>query len=311
MYKSIRNQIEFLYSQYKDMTSEVLFNAQTDFLIDSIKAIPYCKSILESLKKNHPVKDDEIIRRKESFVYDWLPDVIYKSKEYYLSYCLHAYEFYRNKKRRAGHAGYLDEYYSDMRIFSQGVSSSGNRMQVFKTEFIWPLLCYVISNINEEAHIVYTLERYKQRVEMFTKVELHENGELKKETDLQKDLALFLFDQYLEFHKEIEVGDGKIDFQIENNNDEHYGCGLSCNEKPYIVEIKRVTDSNINDFVKWKSQLNTYLGRLNGKGYLLLYVDNDIELVLQEEENIKINYIYTGKESPSKLKHRITINAHN
>lgn len=293
------------------MTSEVLFNAQTDFLMDSIMAIPYCKSILDSLKKKYPVKDDEIIGRKDTYVYKWLPDIIYNSKEYYLSYCLHTYEYFRQTKRKEGHYNYLEEYYSDMKIFSQGVTSSGNRMQVFKAEFIWPLLCYVISNINEEAHIVYTLERYKQRVEMFTKVELHDNETLKQEKALQKDLALFLFDQNLEFHKEIEVGDGKIDFQIENNNDEHYGCGLSCNEKPYIVEIKRVTDSNINDFVKWKSQLNTYLGRLNGKGYLLLYVDNDIELVLQEEENIKINYIYTGKESPSKLKHRITINTHN
>lgn len=307
MYKSIRNQIEFLYSQYKEMTSEVLFNAQTDFLIDSIKAIPYCKNVLESLKTKHPIKDDLIIGKDDNGVYDRLPDIIYQSKEYFLSYCLHAYEFYKAKKLNTGHSSYLTEYYSDMRIFNQGVSSSGNRMQVFKTEFIWPLLCYVISNINEDAHIVYTLERYKQRVEMFSKAELHDNETLKPETYLQKDLALFLFDQNLEFHKEIEVGDGRIDFQIENDNDEHYGCGLSCNEKPYIVEIKRVTDSNINDFAKWMSQLSTYLGRLNGRGYLLLFVDKDIELVLQEEENIKINYIYTGKDSPSKLKHRITI----
>lgn len=289
------------------MTSEVLFNAQTDFLMDSVMAIPYCKCILDSLKNNYPVENDEIIERKDIFVYKWLPEIIYKSKEYYLSYCLQAYEYFRYIKRKDGHNNYLEEYYSDMKIFSQGVSSSGNRMQVFKTEFIWPLLSYIISNLNEEAHIIYTLERYKQRVEMFTKTELHENGKLKKETDLQKELALFLFDQNLEFHKEIEVGNGRIDFQIKDRHDEHYGCGLSCDEKPYIVEIKRVTKDNKNDFAKWKSQLNTYLYRLKGKGYLLLYVDDDIEMELQEEENIKINYIYTGTKRPSNLKHRITI----
>lgn len=289
------------------MTSEILFNAQTDFLMDSVMAIPYCKKILDTLKENYPIEESIITGNKTS-TYRWLPNVIYKSKEYYLSYCLHSYEYFRRQKCSTGHTNYLEEYYSDMKIFSQGVSVSGNRMQVFKTEFIWPLLCYVISCLNEEAHIVHALERYKQRVEMFTKGTLHKGNELIGETKLQDDLALYLFDQGIEYCKEAQVGNGKIDFSISDTEEKTQGIGLLCQNEPYVIEVKRYSNNQKNYIDKWAKQLKTYMGRTLHKGCLVIFYDEEIGLKLCDTLNFKYISIYTGNIIPSKINKIIEVN---
>lgn len=305
MYKSIIQKIEFLYSQYKDMTSEVLFNAQTDFLFDSVLKIPYCKYILDVLMSKYPIKDEEIVKKDGEFVYKWLPEIIQKSKEYYLSYCLHAYFYFRKIKRGSNHKNYLDEYYSDIRIFNQGVTASGNRMMVFKTEFIWPLLCYVISNLDEEAHIYYVLNRYKQRVEMFSKESLYSDGKLAKENKLQNDLATFLFDQGIEFSREEQVGNGKMDFCIQDKK--RKGISLPCNKAALVIEVKIFTEDKRLDIERWANQLKTYMGRTLAKGCLIIFYDKEVSLKLKDTLDFKYIAIYTGNTPASERKEIIEV----
>lgn len=301
------NKIVTLYNQYKEVTSEVMFNAQTDYLIDSIMEIPLCSDMINSLKnkQEYVVCTKEIEKRLHSYTYKWLPDVIYKGQNCYLSFCIQAYWYLREEKSSVSCKNYLEPYYSDMGWLRAHVVNKGNDMEVFKTSFILPLINYLCNAIDEESVILYYLKRYRQRVERFTHNIFSKDD---KEPVFQRDLALFLFDQEITFYKESETGNGRTDFQIlyTDSSGFHYGTNLECNDSPYVVEIKVCDDETKIDTKAWEGQLNAYLRQLGGtKGCILVYI-RDVKKkdgnIFKETEQIKYIPIYLGVKTPCKQK---------
>ena len=162
-----------------------------------------------------------------------------------------------------------------------------DKVRIFKTDVIRPIVDYIISQIKEHNLIYYYLERYKGRVERYTFASLADKNEL----SLQKDLALYFFDQGLSFYHEPNLGHGRPDFVID----------LDCNDIPFIVEIKKIqklTQGIIDNSLR---QLKTYLGQFPSYGCLYVFTKdvNYADYSRDIDDKLTIRCVYLGGKSPS------------
>ena len=275
----IINRIEECYQAYIGRKSDVLLNFATDTLIEQILNIPCCKAILDDVKRKYPISEDDIRNNqiKDYFVYI---DDITRDMGYFISYCLHWLDYVRKMKIVKSPDGYDKEC---SWLFSN-IRGSKDSISLFKTDFIRPILDYIICQMGNEAYILYLLDRYKQRVERFGVI-LDINT--KKELALQKELHLYLFDQGLELYNSANTGKGEIDFVVK------------CNEAPFIIEVKVYRKRGRKS--TYLSQLKKYMEQLPAdKGCLYIFTSEDVKFRLKEQdESVQVITVYTGQTTPS------------
>ena len=301
----IINKIEAYYKQYLERESGLMFNESTDFFFDSLMQIPYCKTILDDLDN---ICDIDIPERGITELDKTIKAFINKGQAYYASYCLRFYKELRKrreqtvesqKEHKLGGHSILKPYCAYALWIHKSINETGDVQQLFKTDFVRPIVDYIINLTTNENAIIYFVERYKERVEQFHTVKIHKRSKT-KELDLQEDLALYLHDNGLSFFQEVKKGNGRLDFMCDVIGEHHYGCALECNNKPYIIEVKYYRDKRqIKDGIL---QLKRYMNRTNAYGCLLVYVDKasfnfEIE---NPYEDIRILYIDLIENSPSK-----------
>ena len=288
----IISKVERFYKQYLEQGSGIMLNANTDYFFDNLLSIPYCKHIFDYLVSHNSVPAQLIEERQEKCYLEFFEDMTKHGQEYYIAYCIQLYLYLRN------HNGKISNPYCYETVWIDSFGSEhGNRFQLFKTDFIRPIVDYIINSITNEAIILYYLDRYKTRLERFKTIHFTDKT---REWDLQKDIALYLFDNSLEFHRELDLGNGKLDFLIELDNKEHYGTVLDCNDKPYIVEVKYFKEKlQEHDIKKAIRQLSAYMRVQNAYGCLMAYImdANKKPLRNYEIEEIEIIPIYVGEES--------------
>lgn len=290
----IIKKVERFYKQYLDQKAEIMLNVNTDYLFDKLLSIPYCKCILDKLEEKYEIRNDEIEERKEEDYLSFFDEITKCGQEYYIAYCLKLY------KNLCEHNGKMSDPYCDETVWIDAFDTGkADRFLLFKTDFIRPIVDYIIDSITNEAIILYYLDRYKSRLERFKTCHITNETH---EFDLQKDLALYLFDNNIEFQKELDLGNGKLDFLIEANGQEHYGTVLDCNDKPFIVEVKyfkeKLQEYNIKNAIR---QLSAYMRVQSSYGCLLAYIKDtgDKPLRNYEIDGIEIIPIYVGDESAS------------
>lgn len=278
--ETILQKLENYYYQYLNLTSNVMLNLNTDSLISRIESLPQCKQILEELRNDHPIADDEL---KQLVEIDKFKKLFEKHNgAYYASFCLQWYYFLKNN------GGFGMRTYADKAIWLLKKDKDAlDKVRIFKTDVIRPIVDYIISQIKEHNLIYYYLERYKGRVERYTFASLADKNEL----SLQKDLALYLFDQGLSFYHEPNLGHGRPDFVID----------LDCNDIPFIVEIKKIqklTQGIIDNSLR---QLKTYLGQFPSYGCLYVFTKdvNYADYSRDIDDKLTIRCVYLGGKSPS------------
>lgn len=299
----IINKIEAYYKQYMERRSGLMFNESTDFFFDSLMQIPYCKTILDDLEK---ICDITIPQSGYIELDKIIMAFIGKGQAYYAAFCLHFYRVLRKRREhtielrkelKPGEYAILKPYCKYAIWTNESVNEAGDTQQLFKTDFVRPIVDYIINLTTNENAIRYFIERYKERAELFRTVKIDDNT---KEYDLQEDLALYLYDNGLTFYQEVKRGNGRLDFMVDIIGGEHYGCAIECNDKPYIIEVKHFRDhQQIEDGI---CQLKRYMNRTNAYGCLLVYVDKDNFLfdINNPYEDITILYIDLIINSPSK-----------
>lgn len=299
----IINKIEVYYKQYLERRSGLMFNESTDFFFDSLMQIPYCKTILDNLEK---LCDLEIPTRGYIELDKSVMAFIGKGQAYYAAFCLHFYRVLRERrehtvelkeKQKPGEYAILEPYCKYAIWTNKSINETGDMQQLFKTDFVRPIVDYIINLTTNENAIMYFIERYKERAELFHTVKIDDKT---NEYDLQEDLALFLYDNGLTFYQEAKKGNGRLDFMVDIIGGEHYGCAIECNDKPYVIEVKYFRDNQqIKDGI---CQLNRYINRTKAYGCLLVYVDKAGFQLGQYNtyEDITILYIDLMKRSPSK-----------
>lgn len=282
--ETIVQKLENYYQQYLDLTSNVMLNLNTDSLFRRIESLPQCKQILEELRRNNTITEDKIrtlncteIDKHKKLFED-------HDANYYAAFCLQWY-YYQKEHEQFGMRTYADK----ARWLTKTDKEMIDKVKIFKTDVIRPIVDYLISQIKEQNLIFYYLDRYKSRVERYTFSDLADKNEL----GLQKDLALYLFDRGLSFYHEPNLGHGKPDFVID----------LECNDKPFVVEIKKIknlTQGIIDDSLR---QLRAYLDQFPSYGCLYIFTEDAKYADYSEDVNYKltIRYVYLGEKSPSKL----------
>lgn len=291
----IIRKVEVFYKQYLEQDSEIMLNVNTDYLFDNLLSIPYCNEILDKLEKKYVIPLEVIEERMGKAYLDFLEDMTEHGQEYYIAYCLKLYKYLRD------HNGKISDPYCFETIWIESFKPENDqRFRLFKTDFIRPIINYITNSIRNESVILYTLNRYKERMEKFHPFHFADDTD---EKELQNDLALYLFDNNHEFYRELDNGTGELDFLIHEGTEKHYGSVLDCNDKPLIVEVKyfkeKLQEHQFKDAIV---QLKAYMEVSPAYGCLIAYIldENKQDLRNHEIDGIYVIPIYVGKKSASK-----------
>ncbi len=295
----IIEKIEWYYQQYRDKNSDILFNLNTINLMSKLQNIPFCKEVFNSLKKDFPFSREDIMSVEIGFPYDKMTEFLTNDEHSYFSFCLHWYE-YRILKGN-------DKL--DMNAAYKKCKWLNSDIQLFKSDFIRPLLDYVILQLKEDSYMTYQIKRYARRISNFggirssmaniamkddyTDIEgipLMNSNEL----DLHKDLCLYLYDNEIDFDYSEKIGNAEVDFKLPQ-----------CNKGPYVIEVKIYKGEK--DLVRIKDgtkQLKDYMDRMDTRyGCIFIYSQTDDYFIADEsldKEGIQLVSAYIGGKSPSK-----------
>ena len=288
--EKIIDQLNQLFQNYMLKESDVMFNNNTNWLITTICGIPVCKSIIDRVKSAYPISD-EIIEKNKNKEYFLFISEITINEEYYISYLLHWLEYQQKRTIQP-----LTPYYKRCSWLNSNIDDKLNSKEVrrlFKTDFIYPIIAYVNSQLTEESGVLHILDKYNQKVQT---IGLDFEKDDKDETFLQKDLLRFLFHQGCEYAYSLNTGNGVPDFV------------LKCGNKNFVVEVKYVRQQSEQTQQKdkltkqkdarFESQLKAYLTQCNTDlGCLLVFTDMDVEFHL-EDKALNIKTVYIGNLKP-------------
>lgn len=275
----IINSIELQYQSYLNRQSDTLFNSATNDLYDSITNISICQNIVSEIKRKHPI-DNDLLNKNQGVEYFTYIDNITQSTDYYISYCIQWFEYIRFTKGIHSPEGYDQKCH----WLCSNIRGSKDSMMLFKTDFIRPIINYLVRQLNSEVYLLHVLDRFKQRVERFKTINItSETNEL----SLQKDLFLYLFDQGLELGNSTNIGNGEVDFIIDVNG------------SPFIIEAKfHKKGKSHNGYL---SQLKDYMNKVSAKfGCLYIFTTEDVSFEFETpSNNLFVRTIYVGDKKPS------------
>lgn len=293
----IIEKIELYYQQYLDKDAETLCKCTTDDLFSKLFEISFCASILNRLKAKFPYNNDEIENYQKSEIFNLLEEVSVDNEKY-LSYCLHWLDYMKDIIHPA-----LGYHSKSNWLFAKKIDSS-EQLSLFKKNVIKPIIEYLLLQIKGKDNILFILERYKQRIEIFKNnyikecVEQNDHPEeafmTSKELDLHQHLCLYLFDNDINYHYSVKNGNGEMDFLFPQ-----------CNNSPYIIEVKVYNNEHDLDRIKAGTlQLKDYMDR-EGTNYGCLFIYSSANCHFIAADSLNINgiqlvYAYTGNEPPSK-----------
>lgn len=283
--ETIVQKLENYYQKYLDLSSNVMLDLTTDSFFSKLESLPQCKQILEELKKNYTIAEGEFHSLACTEIDKYKELFESHDANYYAAFCLQWYYFQKGQKRPNSMKTYADK----TRWLTLTNKESADKSRLFKTDVIRPIVDYIISQIKEQNLIYYYLTRFKNRVERYTFNSLAEKNEL----GIQKDLALYLFDQGLSFYHEPNLGNGRPDFVID----------LECNDKPFVIEIKKIKKLSKIVIDSSLRQLKAYLDQFPSRGCLYIFTDdvNYADYSKDVDDNISVLCVYLGGKLPSKL----------
>lgn len=295
--------VEQYYQQYFEQESVITSNGFTDFFFDKLNSIPLCKRMLDELEKNPHIQESLFRNRENLDIDEFIWDLLREGERYYVAYCYKYYRFLRKDKLECPNNS-KEYFFDDVKWTEKSYELEGDKLQLFKKGFVRPIVDYLVGNLTSESVILHTLERYKARVERFKSLAQFDISNL-HEKDIQRELALYLFDNKIVFSKEDDTSNGKLDFLISSSyKDCQYGSILECNDKPYIVEVKLYKEET--DLAKLKNaikQLNVYMGQKPAYGCLIVYTTDNTDFDFPPKcGDINVMTIYLGDKYPCERK---------
>ena len=291
--------IEKYYEQYLSYKSERMFNYSTDRFFDELESIPFCKEVIERLLLAHPIQEETFDRHNEA---EWFTlfeeedkDIIHQGYEYYIAYCVQYYHYLREKDNP------IQRYYEEVAWVSSDNVSKSEQLSLFKTDFVRPIVDYITNSYQAESHIIYLIKRYCKRIERF---KVFADKTEMKEKDLQKDFAMYLFDNGHDFCKEADTCNGKLDFCISESDNEAVRSSWKCGRGQFIVEVKLYND--VRQIQSGMTQLMAYLRQCQSHGCLLIYTRTELEFK-NIPQGVQLLTAYIGNQAPSKRGSRTLI----
>lgn len=286
-------QIEYYYNVLCNYNSFQTFDIYTDAFFDNILSIASVKVIVDSLIEEHPIDDsvfDEHSKSEAPYILDYFSD---KGHHYLIAYYIQLYNFWKRNETK--------DYYSEVPWVTAYENEFDGQVQYFKSDFVRPIVDYIIYQLRNEGGILSVIRRYSERIERFSAIGSISN---KKEPELQKDIALYLFDNGYEFYKETDTNNGSIDFQIYAPTSRR--SVWQCNKTKFVVEVKKF--SSQYQIKRAIIQLRAYMNQIgDSKGCLLIYTTSPL-LIATKPNDIHIQIVNVFSDTPSKLKKQTLLN---
>ena len=287
--------IEHLFGQYCSYQSEIMFNYHTDNFFDNLLSLDFANEVISGLVADNPVEEKLFKERQCTEWFSYYEDIICHGHEYYLAYCIQYYHYLRQK------ANPFKPYFDRIIWTDKSASDNGDRPSLFKTDFVRPIIDYVINAYNAENHIIHLIRRYSERVERF-----REFVKIRNEKEIQRQFSRYLFDSGCNFHRESNTNNVQIDFFSEAP-DRAILPSWECSNGQYIVEVK--VFKNIHQIQTGMSQLLAYTNQLQAHGCLLVF--SEAELVFQNiPAGITVLTAYIGDKTPSKRDKAMMVDFH-
>ena len=89
--------IETFFEQYCSYQSDIMFNYHTDRFFDNILSLGFVKDVVDTLMIKYPIDENELACRQCLEWFSFYKEIISQGHEYYLSDCIHYFQYLRNK----------------------------------------------------------------------------------------------------------------------------------------------------------------------------------------------------------------------
>ena len=290
MVEHIIKQISDAYELYKCRNSSVMFNFNTQHIMDFVLSFECCSSILNDIARQFPVNDKDLEKYSltEYFCY------IHKYAEKIDQLVAFYYQWYLYEMKTD--KDYCDPLYNRCSwLWHNNDISDEKKMSLFKSDFVAVLIDFVKVKLQDRHIVLYFLNRFKQREERFHSLIHYEKDDKILEKDLQKRLYLYLFDQGFELYNESDTANGKMDFHLTGR------CSFISGTTPFIIEVKVMKSQSKAD-AKWLHQLEIYSKQTNIQNRcLVVFTDQDVDIINNIDDTPIIS-VYIGSLPPSKRK---------
>lgn len=285
--QNIIKDIERSYTQYSLSDSDVMLSYSTRDFIRFLKSFDVVNSIIEEVKSQHSFSESDL----EKIMSDRnsprnVMRLVGDSRESYVSFLLHYFD-------RIFHNGtfHTSALYDDAKWLCSNNTEydKKERIRLFQQNTIYPIATYVIDRLREGNLLCYVLEQFKIRAMRFKCLQ-----GVKDEREIQNRIAMYLYDNGNENHREENSGNGNPDFLISDV------------EGQFVVEIKYIKeDTSVGKkvFEKWTSQLIYYMSEYPSyQG--VLYIVSKKNCIFEWKgapSNMTIMNVYIGDQKPSEM----------
>lgn len=288
MVEHIIKQISEAYELYKSRNSSVMFNFNTQHIMDFVLSFECCSSIINDIVRQFHVEEKDFERYSTTEYFSYIHKYAEKTDQLVAFY----YQWYLYEMKIDN--DYCNPLYKRCSwLWHNDNISEEKQMSLFKSDFVAVLIDFVKTKLQDRHIVLYFLNRFKQREERFHSLIHYDKDDRILEKDLQKRLYLYLFDQGLELYNESDTGNGKIDVHITGR------CSFILGTTPFIIEVK-VMRNRSNADATWLSQLKIYSEQTNIQNRcLIVFTDQDVD-IKNNVDDTPIISVYIGSLSPSK-----------
>lgn len=285
--KNIIEDIERRYKQYSLSDSDTMLYYRTRDYIDFLNSFDVVNSIIEEIKRLYPFTESILI--DEKFGRKSPRDVmrsVGESRESYVAFLLHYFEWTFRKEHFNESVLYNDAKW----ICAKDTEySKKERIRLFQQNTVYPIATYIVDRLRKGQFLCNVLEMYSIRAMRFNCLQGVNN-----EREIQNKIALYLYDNGNENHREENTGNGNPDFLISDINGR------------FVVEVKYVRANSrkgIKDLEKWTSQLINYMNKYSSyQGVLYIVSEKFCKFEWKgTPSNMAIMNVYIGKLKPNEM----------
>lgn len=279
--------IERRYMQYSTSDSDTMLYYRTRDYIKYLYSYGVVRFIMEEVKQQNPFTESILLDKDGHYK---MPDDIMRSvgnsRESYVSFLLHYLEWTYQNEHFDTLQLYDDAYWtcSDTKEYSLK-----DRIRLFQQDVIYPITTYIIDRLREGLCVCYVLKQFSIRAQRFNTLQ-----GVKNERDIQDKIALFLYDNGNENHREENSGNAYPDFLISDK------------KLQFVVEVKYVKakyPKGKHDLEKWTAQLKSYMDRYAyHHGVLYIVSEQYCEYIWKNcPQNMSIMNVYIGPQKPNDI----------
>ena len=287
---NIIKEIECRFAEFAISVSDTMLYYRTRDFLTYMQSYEIVKEIMCELTQNFPYKIDVLKDNQGMYkLPDDLMASVANSREEYVSFVIHFLRWTFEEQNYDTTKLYDDTWWT---CSSDEDYTKKEKIRLFQQDVVAPIVTYVVDRLRQGLYIGTILDRFAVRAMRYKCL-----NDVKNECEVQDRIAMYLFDNGRENHREENSGNGNPDFLISDEE------GL------FVVEVKYINNNSrigTKTFAKWTAQLKDYMDKYSShQGILYIVSRQHIEFAWKDKsQNMSIINVYIGDKAPSELGER-------